>query len=101
MAEWQLDSSDASCLKLSGALTVQGIMAVRHALEKQIDKSKGDVSVDFAGVTRVDSSAMSLWLCCMRRADERNNGRLVATNVPEELRSIAGLVGLSYCFDPS
>ncbi|WP_027859334.1 STAS domain-containing protein [Marinobacterium jannaschii] len=85
------------CLKLEGDLTFNQIMAVKVASESLLLKMDNQIEVDFSGVTRTDSSALSFWLCCLRSAD--SSGRsLIAKAVPEELLDVARLVGLGHYF---
>ncbi len=89
----QVSQSDGRIL-LSGDLVFSRATALRWQLEKLIGQSQGRVLVDFEHVERVDSSALSLWLCLERYAEPRGV-ELVALNVPDELHSIARLAGLT------
>jgi phospholipid transport system transporter-binding protein len=82
---------------LSGDLRFTTVSAVRERLERLVATGESLCVVDFAAVASVDSAALSLWLCCLREAQERNVS-LQARNVPEDLLSIARLVGLSHLF---
>ncbi|WP_417224747.1 STAS domain-containing protein [Amphritea sp.] len=84
-------SADAILLK--GDLLFSTIIAVRAALEKAFDQAGQTVVIDFAGVGRVDSSAVSLWLCLERKSRILQRS-LTARNIPAELRAIVRLVGL-------
>ncbi|WP_432470687.1 STAS domain-containing protein [Amphritea sp. HPY] len=78
---------------LEGELVFSTITAVRDSVERSIATAQGALCIDFAGVTRLDSSALSLWLCFERKADAVGI-KLEVKNVPAELKSIAQLVGL-------
>ncbi|WP_370298233.1 lipid asymmetry maintenance protein MlaB [Pontibacterium sp.] len=96
MADWSVERAGKNEVRLTGKLQFADIMSVRERLDQLLEEMKGDVVVDFSGVTRVDSSALSLWMCGLRRA-ETLNITLKPVNVPDEMQSIAGLVGLSQC----
>ncbi|MBR9866238.1 MAG: STAS domain-containing protein [Oceanospirillales bacterium] len=84
----------ADIILLKGDLLFSTIISVREALEKAIDQTDKDCVLDFAGVDRVDSSAVSLWLCLERKTRSRHLS-LKAVNIPDELSSIVSLVGLN------
>ena len=84
----------ADIILLKGDLLFSTIISVREALEKAIDQADKDCVLDFAGVGRVDSSAVSLWLCLERKTRSRHLS-LKAVNIPDELSSIVSLVGLN------
>lgn len=80
-------------LALEGKLTFTGIEQIRNQLESALMACSGAVEVDFAGVTAVDSSALSLWLCALRLA-KKQNLTLTAINLHDDMQAIATLVGL-------
>lgn len=90
---WSLERSSPDRLRLGGDLKFSVIMQVRAALEKALASQQGSVTVDLSGVGKVDSSALSLWLCVLRIAEEKGFEMRVE-NVPPDLSSIAQLVGL-------
>lgn len=80
-------------IKLEGAVQFRTVEEHWERVQKRMKSDRADCTIDFAGVDRVDSSALSLCLCAWRLAREMSVG-LHVINVPEELRSIANLVGL-------
>ncbi len=84
---------DGSSAKLSGDLIFSTVLSVRAELESAVDRAERLLVIDFGSVSRVDSSAVSLWLCLQRRSQSRTL-ELKARNVPAELSSIARLAGL-------
>lgn len=88
----KVELSDNSAA-LSGDLLFSTILSVRSELESAVDKADRLLVIDFGSVSRVDSSAVSLWLCLQRRSQGRKL-ELKAQNVPAELSSIARLAGL-------
>ncbi len=93
MTAAKVELGDNGELKLAGDLLFSTVMPVRAKLEKVLASSPREWTVDFSAVGRVDSSALSLWLSCLRLAAAKGV-QLQARGVPEELRSIASLVGL-------
>lgn len=83
----------ADGILLKGDLLFGTIIAVRTALEKAFDQADEAVVLDFSGVGRVDSSAVSLWLCLERKSRTLQRP-LIARNVPADLSAIVRLVGL-------
>ena len=84
-------------IALEGELKFPVIVKARRQIEKQLAQAKGEMKVDFAGVTDVDSSALSFWLCCLRFA-QKQGVNLQALNFPEDMKGIARLVGLEATF---
>jgi len=78
--------------------TVQGPLTMRNAtavLEESARLFTGPrVVVDLAGVTEVDSAAVSL-LLEWRREAARANRRIEFANLPANLKSLADLYGVS------
>jgi len=89
----KLDSSGEGVVKVSGDLTFQTVPALREPLLQALFAEAGARVLDLGDVGRVDSSALSLWLVCRREAARRDVS-LTLTNPPEDLCSIAELVGL-------
>lgn len=84
-------SSDGRCM-LQGPITIANVQSV---LEEGARSMTGaQVTVDLAGVTEVDSTAVSLLLEWRRRAlrDER---RIRFVNLPANLKSLAELYGVT------
>ncbi|NVK44128.1 MAG: STAS domain-containing protein [Oceanospirillaceae bacterium] len=84
-------------ISLRGDLRYATVTSIRERMEQLIATGSRRCVVDFTGVKSVDSSALSLWLCCQREA-ERQDVTLVARQVPDDLMSIARLVGLESIF---
>lgn len=97
MADWNVERTHDLELRLSGTLTFADITAIRKTVDQRLDEMSGEISIDFSGVNRVDSSALSLWLCILRRAESLGL-KLKPVNVPADMLSIADLVGLEQCF---
>ncbi|KEA63253.1 hypothetical protein ADIMK_2777 [Marinobacterium lacunae] len=68
-------------------------MSVRAELETLLSRQEGSCQLDLGGVTRVDSSALALWLAGCRKA-RRDGIELSIANLPADLKAIADLVGL-------
>ncbi|TCJ18528.1 STAS domain-containing protein [Parasulfuritortus cantonensis] len=75
-----------------GALTLAE--ATRALQEGEQALARGVTVFDLAGVTKVDSSALSLLLSWQRRAQARSQP-LSFRNLPESVHSLAGLYGLA------
>ena len=82
---------DGNRLRVDGALTFANAAALNEAARQHFS---GDVVVDLAGVTEVDSSALSL-LFEWRRAARQNNCRITFNNLPESLQTLAALYGVT------
>ena len=82
---------DGNRLRVSGALTLASAGALNEAVRQHLS---GDIVVDLAGVTEVDSVALSL-LFEWRRAAHNNNCRIAFNNLPESLQSLAALYGVA------
>ena len=82
---------DGNQLRVSGALTIANAAAECEAAKQHFS---GDVVVDLAAVTEVDSSALSL-LFEWRRAAQQKKLQLSFRNLPESLKSLAALYGLT------
>ena len=79
-------------LQIAGSVTMATVSALfNEGLKPQ---ENGGVTVDFAKIEKVDSSAVSLMLVWMREA-QRNKARLSFINVPDNLLSLAKLYGVA------
>ncbi len=81
-----------SQLRVRGALTLASVTALCEAGKQQF--GDGDLVVDLAAVTEVDSAALSL-LFEWRRAAQQKNLHLSFRNLPASLKSLAGLYGVA------
>ncbi len=88
---------DGNQLRVTGALTLANVTALSEAGKQQLS---GDVVVDLAGVTEVDSTALSL-LLEWRRTAQQNNFRISFRNLPESLKSLAALYGVADLVAPN
>jgi phospholipid transport system transporter-binding protein len=80
------------CAYPEGALT---LAEARAALAEGVEAlAQGAGAFDLAGVTQVDSSALSL-LLSWRRAAQAQSRPLAYRNVPDSLLSLAALYGLT------
>ena len=82
-----------STIVLSGSVTFPNIVALRARVESLLQAMKGNVKIDFADVSALDSSALSLWLCCLRLAKAQGLS-LTAVSVPEQMQQFSSVVGL-------
>ena len=78
--------------KVEGALTMTNATAVLAESERAFQGPR--IVVDLAGVTEVDSSALSLLLEWRRRA-AADNRAIEYANLPENLKTLAALYGIS------
>ena len=83
-------------LLVSGNVTIDTVNELfKEGLKlNQNGASTPDVIVDFAGLGKIDSSAVSLMLAWLRES-QRCNAKLKFANVPENLNSLANLYGVS------
>jgi phospholipid transport system transporter-binding protein len=86
-----------------GRCTVQGPITIRNASQVLAESASRftdpQLVVDLSGVTEVDSAAVSL-LLEWRRAATRENRRVEFVNLPDNLRSLADLYGVSHLLTP-
>ena len=82
---------DGNRLRVTGALTFANATALNAAARQHLN---GDIVVDLAGVTEVDSAGLSV-LFEWRRAAQQNNCRIAFRNLPESLQSLAALYGVA------
>lgn len=83
---------DGNQLRVRGALTLAGVTALCEAGKQQLGED--DLVVDLAAVTEVDSTALSL-LFEWRRAAQQKNVHIAFRNLPESLKSLAALYGVT------
>ena len=77
---------------VQGPITVENVVALLGEGNERF--TAGQVTVDFAGVTEVDSSALSLLLEWRREAGRA--GRVIRyLNLPANLKSLAKLYGVT------
>lgn len=82
---------DGDRLQVSGRLTMETV-ATLHATGLQ-PEGDGALEIDFSRVEAVDSAAVSLMLCWLRRAHE-THVTLRFSNLPDNLSSLARLYGV-------
>jgi phospholipid transport system transporter-binding protein len=82
----------AGSCTLQGPVTMANIEALLEAGARQIEGAQ--VTVDLAGVTEVDSTAVSL-LLEWRRQGLRANRAIRFINLPANLKSLAELYGVT------
>ena len=80
-------------ITLTGELKFPVIVQLRKELESILKSVTGSVQIDFSEVLASDSSALSLWMCCLRYA-ESVGAEIEPINVPGEMIEFAKLVGL-------
>jgi phospholipid transport system transporter-binding protein len=85
-------SAGNNCLAPSGAVVMQTLKSLHTAGLAQI--ATGDLVVDMKDVTEADSSAVSL-LMELRRAAEKHAHKLTIVNLPDSVRSLAKLYGVT------
>jgi len=90
-------SRDGGRCKVEGPLTLENIVAVLEESQRELGAA-AEVVVDLAGVTEVDSSAVSL-LLEWRRAALRDKRKLEFVNLPDNLKSLAQLYGVTELLD--
>lgn len=83
---------DGGSARVAGPATLQTVNALREAGLALIAQGQG-LTFDLAGVTEVDSSALSLLLEWRRAARERN-ATIAFSNLPANLGSLAALYGV-------
>jgi phospholipid transport system transporter-binding protein len=78
-------------LRLSGALTIANAVTLCEEGKLQLE---GDVVIDLAAVTEVDSTALSV-LFEWRRAAQQKKTRVSFRNLPDSMKSLAALYGVA------
>ena len=86
-----ISCEDGRC-KVSGPMTIRTAAVLLEEGSRLL--SNGGVAVDLSGVTEVDSAAVSL-LLEWRRAALRRNQRIEFLNLPDNLKSLAKLYGVT------
>jgi phospholipid transport system transporter-binding protein len=86
-------SCEGERCRVQGPITMGNVTAVLAESSKLFTSAA--VVVDLAGVTDVDSAAVSLLLEWRREAAKANR-RIDYTNVPANLKSLAELYGVSH-----
>jgi phospholipid transport system transporter-binding protein len=90
------DATRAEVLRLEGPLSFESlprVLAESDAYEARADLPDR-LTIDFAGVTAVDSSAVALLLEWRRRALARNK-QLAFVNLPANLLALSQLYGVT------
>jgi phospholipid transport system transporter-binding protein len=86
-----LIESQGNTLRVSGAMTMENVNVLLD--ESDTAFSAGNLEMDLAGVSEVDSTAVSLLFEWLRRAHSRDIS-LVFVNLPSNLVNIATLYGV-------
>ncbi|MGB0732537.1 MAG: STAS domain-containing protein [Pontibacterium sp.] len=80
-------------VRLEGEILFSSVAQLAADVEPMIAASQSDVTVDFSAITRVDSSALTFWLHCLRYA-KKSGINVYASALPKSMLSIAELVGI-------
>lgn len=94
-------TASGEVLRLTGALdfeTLPGVLAESQRFAERSDLP-ARLTIDFSGVTNVDSSAVALLLEWRRQALARGKA-LVFENLPASLVALARLYGVAELIDP-
>lgn len=94
MATANISLSDNGVIVVEGDLDFSTVLHLRRQGEQMIRDSGDDVVVSFSGVTSSGSAAVSLMLCWLRAAKQGGQG-ICFQCVPDLLRSIIDVSGLS------
>ena len=84
---------DGDALKLSGPVDNQTVSALLADLSREIGPN--GLILDFAGVERVDSTAVSLLLHLQRQANA-SNARLTFRSMPDGLKALIHLYDVDH-----
>ena len=86
-------TSDHNRFAPTGPVVMENLLSLYKSGLSQV--AAGDVVVDMAGVTDADSSAVSLLLELCRDA-RRHQHKLSVINLPDSVKSLAQLYGVSH-----
>ena len=81
----------ANDVRVSGAVTIANAAAVSEAGKQELN---ADITFDLAGVTEVDSTALSVLFEWQRAAKEKKI-KVSFRNLPDSMRSLASLYGVA------
>ena len=81
------DSADGTCLLLAGEVDMLSRAEFSAAVER-VFAARGEVALDFSGVTFMDSSGLQV--LCVAHA----NGPVRLRNLPDHVRQLLALTGL-------
>ncbi|OPX54936.1 phospholipid transport system transporter-binding protein [Oceanospirillum multiglobuliferum] len=81
-------------LLVSGDLDFSGVLLVRSSGEALIRQAPEEVVIDFSGVERAGSAAVSLMMCWLRTACQEKR-QIRFTQLPELLKKIITVSGLT------
>lgn len=84
-------SREGEVFRVSGPVTIDNVRGVIEEGLQAFDRD--DLVVDLGGLGTVDSSALSMMLEWMRAA-ARSGRRVRYLNLPENLKSLAGVYGV-------
>jgi phospholipid transport system transporter-binding protein len=95
------DHTAAEVLRLTGALDFESLPAVLAESDQYTARTDlpDRLTIDFAGITAVDSSAVAL-LLEWRRAALARGKQLVFVNLPANLLALAELYGVAELIQP-
>lgn len=82
-----------STLFLEGAIDFYTVAQLRRQGEKAIAAIDDAITIDLAGVQKMDSSIASL-LCCWHRFAKKSQKRVVLNNVSHSLQNLLQLYGI-------
>lgn len=93
IAEVKVLRHSPSQINLLGELVFETVEHARMLTELLLKSQDQHCHISLAGVTRIDSAALSYWLCCQRSVSQRP-WSLEFVDIPENLLAIAALSDL-------
>jgi len=93
MEIWTREADAATVVRVVGEIDVRTAPSLRHALDRAVAEGSGDVVLDLAEVTFVDSSGLGVILGRYRRMPE---GRTLVLRSPRpHVRSLLDVAGVT------
>lgn len=84
-------------LRLVGEMDLRAATELREALLKALSEGSGSVRLDFARLTFIDSTIISVLIMARKRA-ETDGGTVVLRNVPGRIGRILSITGIDSLF---
>lgn len=89
----RIESVGDNCLQVSGGLGFDNALALKTQGESLINSAAEAVEIDFSGVTRSGSAALTL-LCSWMRHAEQLEKSIIFTHLPADLMGVARVSGV-------
>lgn len=93
-----VQSSEIPILRLEGKIIGEAVPALKSEINKQVNKSGGNLILDLSDVPLMDSSALGMIVATLQEL-KKENGKLVLLNPQKPVSNVLSITRLDSIFE--